>query len=70
VTVVDAAVDGGVVAVTIRAQSEQLKAASAERLPAEVVAIFDRSVKQIRQRSVPSGVVAAPGTYTFEACHA
>jgi peroxiredoxin len=61
-TVVDAAIDGGAAAVTIREQSEQLKAASAERLPAEVVEIFDRSVKQMRQQGVPSGVVAVGDT--------
>jgi peroxiredoxin len=48
--------------VSIREQSEQLKAASAERLPAEVVEIFDRSVKQLRQQRVPSGVVAVGDT--------
>jgi hypothetical protein len=42
-TGVDAVVDGGVVVVSIREQSEQLKAASAERLPAEVAEIFDRN---------------------------
>ena len=47
---------------SIREQSEQLKAASAERLPAEVVEIFDRSVKQLRQQRVPSGVVAVGDT--------
>ena len=48
--------------ITIREQSEQLKAASAERLPAEVVEIFDRSAKQMRQQGVPPGVVAVGNT--------
>src|SRR5260370_37136012 len=61
-TVVDTAIDGGLMPITIREQSEQLKAASAERLPAEVVEIFDRSVKQMRQQGIPSGVVAVGDT--------
>ena len=48
--------------VTIREQSEQVKAASVEHLPAEVVEVFDRSVKQMREQGVPSGVVAVGDT--------
>jgi peroxiredoxin len=44
--------------VSIREQSQQLKAAASARLPAEVVAVFDRSVEQMRQKGVPSGTVA------------
>jgi peroxiredoxin len=47
---------------TIREQSDQLKAAAAEHLPAEVVEIFDRSVEQMRQQGVPPGVVAVGDT--------
>ncbi|MGB7166078.1 MAG: hypothetical protein WBD70_23625, partial [Mycobacterium sp.] len=43
--------------VTIREQSEHVKAASVEHLPAEVVEVFDRSVKQMRERGVPAGTV-------------
>ena len=43
--------------VTIREQSEQVKAASVEHLPAEVVEVFGRSVKQMRERGVPAGTV-------------
>ena len=41
--------------VTIREQSEQLKAASAERLPSEVVAVFDRSIQNLLEQGVPTG---------------
>lgn len=44
--------------VSIREQSQQLKVAASSRLPAEVVAVFDRSVEQMRQKGVPSGTVA------------
>ena len=40
--------------VTIREQSEQLKAAAAERLPGEVVATFDRSIHDLLEQGVPS----------------
>jgi peroxiredoxin len=46
------------VSVTIREQSEQLKAAAAERLPAEVVAVFDRSIQDLLDQGVPSGAVS------------
>jgi peroxiredoxin len=43
--------------VTIREQSEQLKAASAQRLPAEVVDVFDRSIRDLVDHGVPTGTV-------------
>jgi peroxiredoxin len=43
--------------VTIHEQSEQLKAAAAERLPPEVVATFDRSIQDLLDQGVPAGVV-------------
>jgi len=46
------------VSVTYREQSEQLKAASAQHLPAAVVEVFDRSVTQMRERGVRSDTVA------------
>jgi peroxiredoxin len=45
------------VPVTIREQSEQLKAASAERLPSEVVAVFDRSIQNLLEQGVPTGAL-------------
>ena len=44
--------------VTYREQSEQLKAAAAQHLPAEVVEVFDRSVTQMRTQGVPSETAA------------
>jgi len=38
---------------TIRQQSEQLRAVAAERLPAEVVEVFDRSIKEFLDQGVP-----------------
>jgi peroxiredoxin len=49
--------------VTIREQSEQLKAAAAERLPAEVVEVFDRSIQNLLDQGVPSEVVAVGDTW-------
>jgi peroxiredoxin len=46
------------VSVTIREQSEQLKAVAAERLPAEVVAVFDRSIQDLLDQGVPPGAVS------------
>ncbi len=43
--------------VTIHEQSEQLKAASAERLPAEVVAVFDKSIQDLLDQGIPSETV-------------
>ena len=48
--------------VTIREQSEQMKAAAAERLPAEVVEVFDRSIQDLLDQGVPSEVVAVGDT--------
>ncbi|MGD0595775.1 MAG: peroxiredoxin-like family protein [Acidimicrobiales bacterium] len=48
--------------VTIREQSEQLKAAAAERLPAEVVEVFDRSIRDLLDQGLPSGTVAVGDT--------
>ena len=39
---------------TIHEQSEQLKAAAAERLPAEVVEVFDRSIQDFLDQGVPT----------------
>jgi peroxiredoxin len=44
--------------VTIHEQSEQLKAAAAERLPAEVVATFDRSIQDLLDQGVPKDTIA------------
>jgi peroxiredoxin len=38
---------------TIRQQSEQLRAVAADRLPAEVVEVFDRSIKEFLDQGVP-----------------
>lgn len=43
--------------VTIHEQSEQLKAAAAQRLPAEVVEVFDRSIQDLLDQGVPSGAI-------------
>jgi peroxiredoxin len=42
---------------TIREQSEQLKAAAAERLPAEVVEVFDRSIQDFLDQGIPAETV-------------
>lgn len=47
---------------TIREQSEQMKAAAAEHLPAEVLAVFDRSIELLVEQGVPSGMVAVGDT--------
>jgi peroxiredoxin len=44
---------------TIREQSDQLKAAAAERLPADVAGVFDRSVRDFLDQGIPSGAVKA-----------
>ena len=44
--------------VTIREQSEQLKAVAAGRLPADVVEVFDRSIRDLLDQGVPAEVVA------------
>jgi peroxiredoxin len=48
--------------VTIREQSAQLKAAAAERLPAEVLDVFDRSIQDLLDEGVPPGVVTVGDT--------
>jgi peroxiredoxin len=48
--------------VTIREQSDQLKAAAAERLPAEVTGVFDRSIQDLLNQGVPPGAVAVGDT--------
>jgi peroxiredoxin len=42
---------------SMREQSEQLQAASAARLPADVVEVFSRNSQQLRARGIPAGVV-------------
>jgi peroxiredoxin len=44
---------------TIREQSDQLKAAAAERLPAEVVEVFDRNIEDFLAQGIPAEVVKA-----------
>jgi len=44
---------------TIREQSEQLKAAAAERLPSEVVAVFDRSILDFVDQGIPAETIRA-----------
>jgi peroxiredoxin len=44
---------------TIREQSDQLKAAAAERLPADVAEVFDRSVRDLLDQGIPSGAIKA-----------
>jgi peroxiredoxin len=44
-------------AITIREQSEQLKAAAAERLAAEVVDVFDRSIQDLLDQGIPADSV-------------
>ncbi len=43
---------------TIREQSERQQKAAAEHLPAEVVAVFDRSIQDLVERGLPADVVA------------
>jgi peroxiredoxin len=42
---------------TIREQSDQLKAAAAEHLPAEVVAVFDRSIQNFLDQGIPTNTI-------------
>ena len=44
---------------TIQEQSEQVQAAAAERLPAEVVATFTRDREAMREQGNPTDAVAA-----------
>jgi peroxiredoxin len=39
---------------TIHQQSDQLKAAAAERLPADVLEVFDRSIQDLLDRGIPT----------------
>jgi peroxiredoxin len=39
---------------TIHEQSEQMKAAAAERLPAEVLAVFDRNIEEFVAQGIPA----------------
>jgi thiol-disulfide isomerase/thioredoxin len=39
---------------TIREQSEQLKAAATERLPTEVLEVFDRSIEDFLEQGIPT----------------
>ncbi|MGB8196212.1 MAG: peroxiredoxin-like family protein [Acidimicrobiales bacterium] len=48
--------------VTIREQSEKMKVAAAERLPADVLEVFDRSIADLVHEGVPSDVVAVGDT--------
>jgi peroxiredoxin len=48
--------------VTIQEQSDQVKVAAAQRLPAEVVEVFDRGIQELLDQGVPSGVVAVGDT--------
>jgi peroxiredoxin len=48
--------------VTIREQSDQVKAAAAEYLPAAVVDVFDRSIQDLLNQGIPTGVVAIGDT--------
>jgi peroxiredoxin len=47
---------------TIAEQSKQMQAAAAEQLPAEVLEVFDRSIRNLLDQGVPSGVVAVGDT--------
>jgi peroxiredoxin len=47
------------VSTTIREQSEQLKAAAAQRLPADVLEVFDRSIASFLDDGVPSDTIKA-----------
>ena len=44
---------------TIREQSAELKAAAAERLPSEVLAVFDRSIADFLDQGVPTDSIKA-----------
>jgi peroxiredoxin len=44
---------------TIREQSDQLKAVAAERLPAEVIQVFDRSIEDLLGQGIPAEAVKA-----------
>ena len=44
---------------TIREQSEQLKVAAAERLPADVLEVFDRSIQDLLDQGIPADSIKA-----------
>ena len=44
---------------TIREQSAQLKAAAAERLPGEVLEVFDRSIQDFLDHGIPGNSIKA-----------
>jgi peroxiredoxin len=44
--------------VTIGAQSEELKAAAANRLPPDVLEVFDRSIEEFLREGIPAGAIA------------
>jgi peroxiredoxin len=44
---------------TIREQSDQVKAAAAERLPAEVLEVFDRNIQDFLDQGIPTDSVKA-----------
>jgi peroxiredoxin len=46
-------------ALTIREQSEQLKAVASERLPAEVLAVFDGSIADFLDQGIPTDSIRA-----------
>ena len=46
---------------TIREQSDQVKIAAAQRLPSDVVEVFDRSVQAFLDEGVPAGSIQAGG---------
>jgi peroxiredoxin len=50
------------VSATIREQSEQIKTASAERLPAEVVTVFDQSIQNMLEQGVPADAIKVGDT--------
>jgi peroxiredoxin len=63
----EAAASGGSMSLrslSIREQSEQLQAASAAQLPADVVEVFSRNAQQLHARGVPAGVVKVGDTLT------
>src|ERR1700683_57296 len=49
-------------AVTIHEQSEKMKAAAAERLPADVLEVFDRSIQSLLDEGIPLDAVAVGDT--------
>jgi peroxiredoxin len=42
---------------TIREQSDQLKAAAAERLPSEVLDVFDQSIRNLLDQGIPANTI-------------